>query len=179
MSKPILFLTLLCGFLLGVIAGPWLWPRDLLRSSPPTEPEPSLAPVAAVAEPEPTPPPPPEPPPAAEPELVLKGVFVGADAGRSRALIAEGDDSPRPYKVNDKLPNGYVLRAVNHKDVEIEKNGESLTLPLARSQSPVEEEGLHEETLPPDADETPEASQPDELPTATEPPTASTQEAGT
>jgi type II secretory pathway component PulC len=63
---------------------------------------------------------------------VLKGVFVGADASRSRALIAQGDEDARLYKPDDKLPDGAVLRAVGNKAVEIEKNGEMRTLPLER-----------------------------------------------
>jgi type II secretory pathway component PulC len=130
MNKAIPALTLLCGFLLGVIAGPWLWPRGF-QQAPVEEPP---APVTVVAAPAP-PPPPPLPPPPPEPELVLKGVFVGADASRSRALIASDEASPRLYKPDDKLPDGSVLKAVSGKDVEIEKNGETRTLTLERGKS--------------------------------------------
>lgn len=137
MNKAIPTLTLICGFLLGVIAGPWLWPRDLLiqspappESSPQTAIQPEVLPVLPA----------PEAPAAAEAtapaqeesELVLKGVLVGEDAARSRALIAQGMAEPRLYKVDDKLPDGSVLKAVENKQVEVEKDGETLKLTLDR-----------------------------------------------
>jgi type II secretory pathway component PulC len=169
MNKAILVLTLLCGFLLGVVAGPWIWPRQM-AATPAASPPPQ-----AVVVPQPLPPPPPpEPIPPPEPELTLKGVLVGADASRSRALIAQGEDSPRLYKVDEKLPNGYVLKAVNNKDVEIEKNGDTMSLPLVRTAS------IGTDVEPPQADsaesppvDTPVAEPtPAEAPTATESPAA-------
>lgn len=147
MNKAVLVLTLLCGFLLGVVAGPWLRPRDLPQVP---HAEPTAAPPLALAVPETPPPPPPEPPPPAEPELALKGVFVGADAGRSRALIAHGEDAPRLYKVDDKLPDGAVLKTVTGKDIEVEKNGEMRTLALERGKPGVE---ANEIALPTEAAE--------------------------
>ena len=165
MNKAILALTLLCGFFLGVIAGPWLWPRDLLQA--PTEE--TLPPQATSlpAPPPPPPPPPAAPPPPTEAELVLKGVFAAADTSRARALIAHGEESPQLYKVDEKLPDGSVLRAVDIKEVQIEKDGEMQTLPLERgkpgtasdeSEAPAENTEVNAPAalLPPDESEPPD-----------------------
>ena len=136
MNKAVTILALAFGFLLGVIAGPWLWPPELLNAftgDPTTAPQEVQAVSAA---PPPSPPPPPAPPPPRESELELKGVFVGGDA--SRALIAYGEQAPRPYKLDDKLPDGSVLKAINSKDVEVEKNGETRTLLIERGTPPAE-----------------------------------------
>jgi hypothetical protein len=93
-------------------------------------------------------------------------VFVGADASRSRALIAQGEDNPRLYKVDEKLPNGYVLKAVSNKEVEIEKNGDTMSLPLVRAAST----GTEAETSQTDGAEPPVVDVPATEPTPTEPP---------
>jgi type II secretory pathway component PulC len=162
MSKAIPALALLCGFLLGVIAGPWLWPPDLL--APLVETAPVPPPVAVL----PRPPPPPPPPPPPEPELVLKGIFVASDPGRARALIARGDESPRLYKPDEKLPDGSVLRVVNSKDVEIEKNGAMRTLPLDRGTPATDASEPAEAAEPVEEAEVPE--QPAPAPAATDEP---------
>jgi hypothetical protein len=137
MNKTIPALTLICGFLLGVIAGPWLWPRDLLTQAPlvPTpSPQAVILPEALPASPatEATAPILATAPAQEEPDLILKGVLVGEDAARSRALIAHGIAEPRLYKVDDKLPDGSVLKTVDNKRVEIEKNGNTTHLTLDR-----------------------------------------------
>lgn len=156
MNKVLTILAAAFGFLLGVIVGPWLWPPELLRafSAETAQPQAALAP----AEPVPPPPPPPAPPPEPETELSLKGVFVGGDA--SRALIAYGKEMPRPYKPDDKLPDGSVLKAINQKDVELEKDGETYTLLLERG-TPSSEPAVTEEPAEPE-EESPVTEEPPE-----------------
>lgn len=83
--------------------------------------------------------------------MVLKGVLVGEDATRSRALIAYGETEPRLYKPDDKLPDGSVLKTVNNKNVEVEKDGETSSLTLDRgrpSATPQDAETQAPETEP-------------------------------
>lgn len=167
MNKSILALTLLCGFLLGVVAGPWLWPEPLLKQQ--AEPEPA-AQQAVVA-----PPPAPEPVAAAEipaePEMQLKGVFVIGDGTRSVALIQTGEGQPQPYRVDQKLPNEYVVKTIARNVVEVEKNGTTISLPLVRSSSSSAPEATEVEIVTPAAADTPaveSSAVPAEAPVAAE-----------
>lgn len=155
MNQLVIFLSLLCGFLMGVIAGPWLWPREM-RAQPIVE---SLAPApeALAHQALPPPPPPPAPEPQVDDQLHLKGVLVGMGEGRSRALIALGTALPKSYKMDDKLPDGSVLKDISGKSVDVEKNGETRTLALERgTASPTEEDTTIAEIEP--AAATPTAS---------------------
>lgn len=156
MNKPLFALSVLSAFLVGVLVGPWLRPQP--------------QPVPPIVEAPPPPPqveskpPPLEPPPpaaaAAEAELQLKGVFVGADASRSRALITYDDSSPKPYKLDEKLPDGSVLKAVGNRSIEVERDGQTRTLPLTRgSNADTELEALTpEEAVPAPPPENPAAA---------------------
>ncbi len=152
MNKAIPALTLLCGFLMGVIAGPWLWPRDLRApvTVPDTAPESNTQVQPQLSLPEPISAAPAPEAAQEQPEWILKGVLVGEDASRSRALIARGVDEPRLYKVDDKLPDGSVVKAVDYKHVELEKDGETLNLTLDRGRPSPETE-----PAPANVDETP------------------------
>ncbi|MGH8454848.1 MAG: type II secretion system protein N [Nevskiales bacterium] len=140
MNKAFAVLAVLCSFLLGVVAGPWLAPlnpRNITELPAPAEQTP-------VAQPTVPPLPTAGTQPANEPELALKGVFVSADSGRSRALIALGDDPPVRYRVEQKLPIGFVLKSVGPKSVEIAKDGDTRTLLIQRSKSGPESASLAE-----------------------------------
>jgi type II secretory pathway component PulC len=136
-----------------VIAGPWLWPRDLLTQAPqaPTSsPQAIIQPEALPASPatEPTAPILATAPAQEEPDLILKGVLVGEDATRSRALIAHGEANARLYKMDDKLPDGSVLKTVSRNSIEIEKDGAVSTLVLVRAQGNEGSESPAEEPAP-------------------------------
>ena len=166
MNKPILALTLLCGFLLGVVTGPWLWPRPLLKGQAESE---TPAQQTVVA-----PPPAPIPEPVvanetpAEPEMQLKGVFLVSDGERSVALIQTGEGQPQPYRVDQKLPNDYVVKTIAKNVVEVEKNGATVSLPLVRSSSSSAPEPTEAEIATPAADTATPEQPADETPAAVE-----------
>ncbi len=131
MDKIVLVLTLVCGFLLGVVAAPWIRPQT-------TEPAKSDAPApvvpAAAALPEvPASLPPPPSREAEEPEMALKGVFLVPEEAKSVALISTGEGQAQPYRLEQKLPNGYVLQSIQKNSVEVSKDGNNVTLPLIRA----------------------------------------------
>jgi hypothetical protein len=147
-SKKLGAAAVVAAFIAGVALTFFYLQQSTQPEGLPPAGEPSPAPPVEAAVPFETPPPPVEPqvteapPPATTepPPLTLKGVYVHDNGQRAVALIADAAGREKAYRVGQQVGDGYVLKTVGSKSVEIEKDGAIHKLPLERGQPSAEPE---------------------------------------
>jgi type II secretory pathway component PulC len=65
-------------------------------------------------------------------ELKLRGIFYLGEQRRAYAIIEASDQTQKSYHINDALPGGGILQAIENDRVVILANNQATTLPLTK-----------------------------------------------
>lgn len=68
-------------------------------------------------------------------ELKLRGVFFLGSQHKAHAIIEASDQTQKAYRVNDQLPNGAILLAIENEKVTLLTNNQQTSLPLSHFES--------------------------------------------
>jgi type II secretory pathway component PulC len=67
-------------------------------------------------------------------QMRLTGILKDANDGKSKVIVAEGEEPGKVYGVGDSVVSGIIINAINDDGIVLERNGHLEKLPLTRPQ---------------------------------------------
>lgn len=65
-------------------------------------------------------------------DLKLRGIFYLGSQRQAYAIIETADQTQKSYQINDSLPSGEILQAIENDRIVILVNNQETTLPLSK-----------------------------------------------
>lgn len=65
-------------------------------------------------------------------DIKLRGVFFLGSQHQAHAIIETSDQTQKAYRINDQLPNGGILQAIDNEKITLLINNQQTTLPLSK-----------------------------------------------